>query len=128
MNNFKLYMMVGVGGIIGSTSRHGVSLLFGFPNKVFPYGTLTVNLLGCFILSFILYQPNWKEIIPTEVFTALTTGIIGSFTTFSTFALETVQVSQLSLLLAIIYISLTLFGGLICSYLGYKLAIKQVFT
>lgn len=119
--NRKLYFMVGLGGMIGSTGRYGTSLLFD-ANIGFPFATLTVNLIGCFFLSFLLNHPIIKRKLSPDVFTALGTGMIGSFTTFSTFAVETVTLWHTSPAPALIYVFLSVCGGLGFCYGGYKLA------
>ncbi|RDW21002.1 fluoride efflux transporter CrcB [Oceanobacillus chungangensis] len=123
----KAYLAVALGGMIGAIGRYSISVLFsGYPG--FPYATLVVNLIGCFFLSFLMNHDVIKKKLPSEIFTALTVGIIGSFTTFSTFAVETIQLAATSLGLAITYIIISLFGGLSCCYLGLKAANrKQVF-
>lgn len=70
--------------------RYCISLLFGDTDG-YPFATLTVNLIGCFLLPFLLNHPNVKQKLAPELLTALTVGLIGSFTTFSTLAVETAR-------------------------------------
>ncbi len=86
-------LLVMVGGSLGALSRYGVSLLavklFGVR---FPWGTLLVNLLGCFLigLAFALAERGLSIMNPS-VRLFFVTGYLGALTTFSTFGLETVN-------------------------------------
>lgn len=84
-------LFVGVGGFIGSALRY---ILSGWaqklsPSGLFPLGTLTINVIGCFALGLL---GGWAETLDvfspgTRLFLFL--GILGGFTTFSTFGYET---------------------------------------
>jgi CrcB protein len=86
-------LLVMAGGSIGALSRYGVSLLavrlFG---TRFPWGTLTVNLSGCFLigLAFALAERGFGIMNPS-VRLFFMTGFLGALTTFSTFGLETMN-------------------------------------
>lgn len=114
----NIYVAVGIGGIIGSICRYSISVVFASVQG-FPFGTLTANLIGCFVLTFLSYKLVLKNKISPVLFTAATTGIIGSFTTFSTFSVETIQLFSINQLLAIVYIISSLVGGLLFCYLGF---------
>lgn len=121
MNTFKMYLSVGVGGILGSIGRYLVAEMFPTMHTL-PIATLIVNLTGCFLLSFLLFSLMIKRRFKPWVFTGLTTGVIGSFTTFSTVIVELYDLSQKDLFLTIFYCFVSLFGGLLCCYFGYSLA------
>ena len=121
----KIYFAVGLGGVIGSSLRYLISLLFwsgSFPS--FPTATLVVNLSGAFLLTFILFHPYTKFKLNPTIRAALTTGIIGSYTTFSTITLEVIMLARENISLMIVYLLMTIFGGLLCSFVGYKTARK----
>jgi CrcB protein len=85
---FQMILAVALGGAIGATARFliatGVHKVVG---AGFPYGTLTVNVLGSFIIGF-LYLYFEQTIAPYQK-ALLVTGMLGALTTFSTFSLET---------------------------------------
>jgi len=117
----RLFLYIGIGGMIGTLARYSTSITFSEING-FPYATLVVNLIGCFLLSFILNYDKIKQRLSPEIRIALGTGVIGSFTTFSTFALETIELWNNNMLLALAYALLSVGGGLAFCYIGYKLA------
>lgn len=84
-------MLVIAGGGFGSASRYLVSLaaarLFG---DSFPWGTLTVNLLGCLLIGFVAGLAD-RSIVSRSLRILLVTGFLGGFTTFSSFSLESVR-------------------------------------
>ncbi len=86
-------LAVGVGGFIGATLRF---LISGWVKKLsptlFPVGTLSVNVLGSFIIGFaVLYFEN---VVAPHQKALIITGLLGALTTFSTFSLETVTMLQ----------------------------------
>ena len=115
---------IGLGGFLGAISRYLIT------NKVenlfqgtFPYGTLTVNLLGCFLLGFIFTLTLNHELINPQLRIAITTGFLGALTTFSTFSYETIALlREESLLLAFTNILISLLPGLVMVWLGITLA------
>ena len=124
-NHFQLYVAVGIGGMIGSVVRYVVSLLFRTDNFAsFPWATFLVNISGAFFLTFLLFLPVIKTRLKEPLFIGLTTGVIGSYTTFSTIIVEVVAVWNESNFIAVLYILLTIFVGLLFSYAGYALARK----
>lgn len=82
------YFCIFLGGGAGSVCRYLVSALMGHLSHVsFPPGTLTVNLIGSFIIGA-LFELFDRFLVPTELRLLLTTGFLGGFTTFSSFALD----------------------------------------
>ena len=78
------------GGATGTVARYTLSgvtyRIFGIG---FPYGTFSVNLIGCFILGFLASFTERKLFIDANIRLLLMVGFCGAFTTFSTFMLET---------------------------------------
>lgn len=79
------WLVVALGGALGASSRFGVSLILPV-GYVFPWATVTVNLLGCFAIGF-LYQMGLEKDLGLWM-PFLMVGILGGFTTFSSFGLE----------------------------------------
>ncbi len=91
----------------------------------FPYGTLSVNLIGSFLLSFIAYGSSLKWNLPKKCILAINTGFIGSFTTFSTFSVDILNlVNNGEYTFAISYVLISIIAGLTFSWLGIYLATK----
>jgi CrcB protein len=125
---FLLYLFIGIGGIIGSMLRYLVSILaVQIWGKDFPLGTLLINLSGSFFLGwFTSAIVNQKKMHP-YILTAISTGIVGSYTTFSTFCFETVHLLQMeNYLKAFFYLLLSLFGGLFFVRLGVNVGEQQI--
>lgn len=92
---FKSLLFVGVGSFIGGVLRYSVSVLMrGLCGQGFPWGTLLVNLVGCFAFGVIFALFGRYGSTNSGWCLLLTTGVCGGFTTFSTFANESVQMLQ----------------------------------
>ncbi|MEH7121425.1 fluoride efflux transporter CrcB [Neobacillus vireti] len=122
------FLLVGIAGIIGAVLRYGLGVYFDqWWFHHFPLATFMINMAGSFILGWLTnFLPKIKSLHP-HVITALGTGLIGSFTTFSTFSVETVHlISAARWGVAILYVLLSLWGGLLFSWLGYQLGKVEV--
>jgi CrcB protein len=117
------YFLVALGAALGGVFRYWMT---GAVQKILPFtlpfGTLSVNVAGSFILGFIVFYFDAQELISTELRVLLTVGFCGGFTTFSTFSFETINLIRDSeYLFAVINISLniilTLFAVIIAYYL-----------
>ncbi|HEV2851900.1 MAG TPA: fluoride efflux transporter CrcB [Thermoanaerobaculia bacterium] len=89
------FLWICLGGAAGTGARY---LLSGWLARTagpgFPWGTLAVNVLGSFLLGLILQVALATETFPPTLRLALTTGVMGGFTTYSTFNYETLQYFQ----------------------------------
>lgn len=113
-------LYVGIGGAIGAVLRVSVSEIIPF-NSTFPLATLYVNLFGSLLLGFFLTSTTIIQNVHIKL--ALTTGILGAFTTFSTFSYEVLQfIQQGAFSTAALYISISLIGGLLFSFIGIVIA------
>lgn len=91
----KSLLIVGTGGFIGGAMRYLLSTYIkNMYGQTFPWGTLVVNLLGCFVFGIIFALFSKHNSTDNTFCLLLTTGICGGFTTFSTFANESVQMIQ----------------------------------
>jgi fluoride exporter len=83
------YLLVALGGAIGSAARYGMNVLSGHLfGSDYPWHTLIVNVLGCFVMGVVVALAALKLNFSNEVRLFLMTGILGGFTTFSAFALD----------------------------------------
>jgi CrcB protein len=113
-----LLVLIGIGGFIGAVLRYLVSGWVQNGFSYFPLGTLSVNVIGSFFLSVILYLTENKGLFSEETRIFLTIGILGAFTTMSTFSYESFRLleSRETLYLSINIIAtvlLTLFAVLL---------------
>lgn len=115
-----VYLFVGMGGIIGSLLRYILSLLaVDFLGNGFPIGTILINLSGSFLLGWFSSTYVIPKKMHPYIIAAISTGIIGSFTTFSTFCLETVQLIEADeYMKGFLYLFISLIGGLLFVRMG----------
>jgi len=79
-----------VGGAIGTVARYLLSgAIYGVFGTGFPYGTLIVNILGCFAMGFLVVVTDSKFLLSPNLRLLLMVGFCGAFTTFSAFIFET---------------------------------------
>ncbi len=84
------FLWICLGGAVGTGARYLISVwAVVILGTGFPWGTLLVNVLGSFLLSVIMETSMTGHLIAPTLRLALTTGVLGDFTTFSTFNYET---------------------------------------
>lgn len=87
----KQLLLVFLGGGLGAVSRYGLSgVITRNLDTQFPAGTITVNLMGCFLIG-ILFEIFRQTSVDPSLKGLFLTGFLGAFTTFSTFSLETIN-------------------------------------
>ena len=129
---YQKYFMLNVlaimaGGSIGAVCRHGIFLFVQrFAGPVFPAGTLTVNLLGSFLIGFIwclFDETNWSHEWRLFIFT----GLLASFTTFSTFTRETFQLFKVGdWKTALVYATISNVFGILLVFFGIFLCKRMI--
>lgn len=118
-----LYWLVGLGGVAGSLLRYGVSELSIFlPGNEGALSIYICNVMGSFILAWLLVRVagmgRWGE--PVRL--ALGTGLLGSFTTFSALSAETLgMLDRGDWITALIYVTSSFIGGWLAAWLGWRL-------
>jgi CrcB protein len=114
------FLIVMLGGSLGAASRFGIGLLTA---KVwgtrFPWGTLTVNLVGCFLIGIVFALADRARLLTPDMRLLVITGYLGALTTFSSFSLETVNAARAGMhLQPVMNILANKLGGLACTILG----------
>jgi len=109
-----------IGSVAGGVSRYLVTVgVSRFVGQGLIYGTLIVNLVGCFILGFLMIAFEQKFAVSPHLRLLLVVGFCGSFTTFSTFIMEIVQLMDTGhVLKAGGYLGGSIIFGTLCLYLG----------
>ena len=118
------FLLIAVFGAIGTLARYGLQ---GFVQikmgSAFPYGTLLINLTGCFLLGLIGQLTLNRVIVPSEWRVAIAVGFFGGYTTFSSFGWETAKMFEDGeWLRATTYVSASVILGLLLSVAGIRLA------
>lgn len=113
-------ILVGVGGFLGSVSRYLVTVLLARQfTSSFPLGTLTVNVVGCFLIGILFALSEKGNLLTPEWRIFLTTGFCGGFTTFSTFSYESIRLLQDGEILYLsLNVALSVIVGFAATYLG----------
>ncbi|MBM96611.1 MAG: fluoride efflux transporter CrcB [Oceanospirillaceae bacterium] len=117
-------LWIAAGGALGAVSRYWVATsVFTWAGKPFPYGTLSVNLLGSLVIGMAyvwLVQQEWGSEHHKHL---VMVGFLGAFTTFSTFSLESVgMLEQQRWTAAFAYIFSSLIGCMLATVVGMWLA------
>ena len=123
----KLILAIALGGAIGAVGRHFVSVgmvqLFGHG---FPWGTLTVNIVGSFVMGVLVETMALAWSPAPEMRALLTVGVLGAFTTFSTFSLDAVTLFERGEIMpAFFYVSGSVVASVAGLFLGLAL-MRQV--
>jgi CrcB protein len=119
----KNVLSVGIGGVLGTLARYYMANPLNEPYW-FPLGTLAVNLLGSFLLAFLL-TVTLGYAINAYLVLGMSTGFMGSLTTFSALSVEFVTLAQLSSLNALAYVGSSIVLGLLLALVGRLLG-KQL--
>lgn len=122
----KLLIMAASGGAIGAGARYltgvAVTRLVGHASA-FPWATLTVNVLGSFLMGIIIELLALRFSASAEMRTFLTTGVLGGFTTFSTFSLDVATlIERKAGVLAAVYIAASVALSILALFAGLKVA------
>ena len=94
------YVVIGLGGALGSMARFGLGSLIDTnvqkTGQIFPWGTIIVNITGCFVIGFIftISASEGRIILSSLARNFIMIGILGGYTTFSSFSLQTLTLAQ----------------------------------
>lgn len=122
-------LWVGAGGCVGAMLRYLVGDATQHIAKsmalstAFPWGTFTVNMIGCFVIGLLMQLADMRSILTGETRALLITGLLGSFTTFSTFGNDTFcLLRDGKTFVALGNVGVHVVCGLTAVWLGYALA------
>ncbi len=89
------YVAIAIGGTLGCWARYTQSVYvqatFG---RDFPLATLSINVIGSFLMGFLFILTLERLMIPPSVRVGVLTGVLGGYTTFSTFEMETLLLAE----------------------------------
>ena len=118
----KSFLLVFLGGGLGSGLRYLVSIAMNQYSKVLPYGTFIVNILGCLLIGLILGYAQKENTITSNQTLLLATGFCGGFTTFSAFANENLELIKNGELFNFsVYTIGSVLIGILAVYIGFYL-------
>jgi fluoride exporter len=117
-------ILIAVFGAVGTLSRYGLQgLVQTRASGTFPYGTLVINLSGCFLLGLIGQFTLNRMVISPDWRVAIAVGFFGGYTTFSSFGWETAKmIEDGEWLPAATYVAASVVAGLLLSVAGIRLA------
>ena len=117
-------LLIAVFGAVGTLARYGLQGLVQIRmGSTFPFGTLLINLTGCFLLGLIGQVTLNRMIVPPEWRVAIAVGFFGGYTTFSSFGWETAKMLESGeWLRATTYVASSVIFGLLLSVVGIHLA------
>lgn len=117
----KNLILVALGGMTGSVLRYLVSLLI--KSDSFPYATLVVNIIGCFVIGLVLTITLNSKTDLQQLRLFVATGICGGFTTFSAFSAECILLlQQQKFFTALTYILISVITGLAATFAAFSIA------
>ncbi|MBU1054669.1 MAG: fluoride efflux transporter CrcB [Proteobacteria bacterium] len=114
-------LIVGIGGFTGAILRYLISgYIQNLTQKAaFPFGTLAVNITGCFLIGIFSQLVESQAGLSSELRTFLIIGLLGAYTTYSTFSNETMNLLQnQQFFLALVNVGTHLFLGLLAVLIG----------
>lgn len=125
----KMLFLASAGGAIGAGARHLVNVGMGrLLGTSFPWGTLTVNIVGSFLMGLVIEYIMLRAAGSAEMRAFLATGILGGFTTFSAFSLDvSLLMGRKEQALAVLYVAGSVGVSILMLYAGFALA-RSVFA
>ena len=117
----KELSLIALAGALGTLARYGLSaLVYGIMGQKFPWGTLAVNAIGCFLFGLIWVLAEERLVISGQTRFVILTGFMGAFTTFSTFGFESaVLLRDSEWMLATLNVVGHIALGIICVFAGF---------
>jgi fluoride exporter len=118
------YVAIAIGGTLGCWARYAQSnFVQAALGRDFPFATLSINVIGSFLMGFLFILTLERLMIPPSVRVGVLTGVLGGYTTFSTFEMETLLLAENGeFLKAALYVVLSVVIGLAAAFGGAYLA------
>ena len=118
------YIAIAIGGTLGCWARYGMTnLMQAIYGRDFPYATLSINVLGSFLMGFLFVETLERLTVSPELRTGILTGFIGGFTTFSTFSMEILLLTEQGFAAkGLLYLLLSITLGLAAAFGGAYIA------
>ncbi|MCW8348851.1 fluoride efflux transporter CrcB [Vibrio sp. ZSDZ65] len=126
MGQFAILGYIALGGAFGACSRYLISeLCVVLLGRGFPYGTLTVNVVGSFIMGLLIAAFE-AELVVTEPWRQIIgLGFLGALTTFSTFSMDNVLLMQQGAFFKMgLNVLLNVFLSITAAWIGFQLLMK----
>ena len=116
----KSFLLVFLGGGLGSALRYLIASAMNQYSKVLPFGTFTVNILGCLLIGMILGYAQKENTLTSNQILLLATGFCGGFTTFSAFANENLELIKNGEIFNFsVYTTTSILVGVLAVFIGY---------
>ncbi len=117
-------LLIGLAGFVGTLTRYWLSgVIARRYGETFPYGTLAVNALGCFVAGFLFYLMYERFLNSPTSRSLVFIGFLGAFTTFSSYSLQTFMLLRDGeFYLAFLNMAASNILGLLLIWAGYNLA------
>lgn len=122
------FLLICLAGAVGTGARYLVGLAAGrVMGTAFPWGTLAVNVLGCFLIAAVSHVALTTTLVSPTLRLTLTTGFLGGFTTYSSFNFETTAfVRERAWAAAATNLGVTVAGCMVAGFLGLFVARRLV--
>ncbi|MGY8956245.1 MAG: fluoride efflux transporter CrcB [Alphaproteobacteria bacterium] len=119
----SMIIAIAIGGAAGAVGRHFVNIgMASLLGHGFPWGTLTVNVVGSLIMGLLVHLMAVSWTVSPEMRALLTVGGLGAFTTFSTFSLDAVVLYERGAIgAAAIYVIVSVVAAIGALFLGLRL-------
>jgi CrcB protein len=89
------YVAIAIGGTLGCWARYAqTNLVQAVLGRDFPFATMSINVIGSFLMGFLFILTLERLMIPPSVRVGVLTGVLGGYTTFSTFEMETLLLAE----------------------------------
>jgi fluoride exporter len=118
------YVAIAIGGTLGCWARYAqTNLVQAALGRDFPYATMSINVIGSFLMGFLFILTLERLMIPPSVRVGVLTGVLGGYTTFSTFEMETLLLAENGeFFKAALYVVLSVVIGFVAAFGGAYIA------